>query len=426
MKKIMMAIAPLLILTSCANQAGLSKLNKYLLNKPNKAFNTAQTVTLNQGYIDSLNDFSLDFIQQVNEGNPENPIFSPMSIATCFSMAYDAAEEKTKEELGKLLHYDEDKFNHLDEIKNALLRSAIDDSKNKTYLNISQSFWIDTMSSLDEEYLKTLQDYYFAEAYQGNLSNMYNEVADWINAKTKKYLNVKGEDFKDMLQGALYALLNTVYLKASWYYDFEEKNNTTEQFANLNKSNSRATFMNNTEDGYYYASKDYKIASLPFKDDLEFRMLLPEKDTNYAEVLNDRTALDKLLTVSLDKVSADENGGVLRDKISYKLPQFKVRSSYNLCKMFTDMGIQTPFKSGEANFPRLSGGYISSAEHVAGFEANNQGVEGAAYTIIVISKSAMQEPEPIEFHCDRPFAYAVTTKEGIPVFMGEITNIPNA
>ena len=421
-----MAIAPLLILTSCANQAGLSKLNKYLLNKPNKAFNTAQTVTLNQGYIDSLNDFSLDFIQQVNEGNPENPIFSPMSIATCFSMAYDAAEEKTKEELGKLLHYDEDKFNHLDEIKNALLRSAIDDSKNKTYLNISQSFWIDTMSSLNEEYLKTLQDYYFAEAYQGNLSNMYNEVADWINAKTKKYLNVKGEDFKDMLQGALYALLNTVYLKASWYYDFEEKNNTTEQFANLNKSNSRATFMNNTEDGYYYASKDYKIASLPFKDDLEFRMLLPEKDTNYAEVLNDRTALDKLLTVSLDKVSADENGGVLRDEISYKLPQFKVRSNYNLRKMFMDMGIQTPFKSGEANFPRLSGGYISSAEHVAGFEANNQGVEGAAYTIIVISKSAMPEPEPIEFHCDRPFAYAVTTKEGIPVFMGEITNIPNA
>ena len=421
-----MAIAPLLILTSCANQAGLSKLNKYLLNKPNKAFNTAQTVTLNQGYIDSLNDFSLDFIQQANKDNPENPIFSPMSIATCFSMAYDAAEEKTKEELGKLLHYDEDKFNHLDEIKNALLRSAIDDSKNKTYLNISQSFWIDTMSSLDEEYLKTLQDYYFAEAYQGNLSNMYNEVADWINAKTKKYLNVKGEDFKDMLQGALYALLNTVYLKASWYYDFEEENNTTEQFANLDKSNSRATFMNNTEDGYYYASNDYKIAALPFKDGLWFRMLLPEKGTNYAEVLNDRTALNKLLTVSLDKVSADENGGVLRDEISYKLPQFKVRSNYNLRTMFMDMGIQTPFKSGEADFPRLSGGYISSAEHVAGFEANNQGVEGAAYTIMVVAKSAMTEPEPIRFHCDRPFAYAVTTKEGIPVFMGEITNIPNA
>ena len=151
-----MAIAPLLILTSCANQAGLGRLNKYLLNKPNKAFNAVQKEVLNQNYVDALNDFSIDFIKQVNEGNPENPIFSPMSIATCFSMAYDAAEGKTKEELGKLLHYNEDKFKHLDEIKNALLRSAIDDSKKKTYLDVSQSFWIDTMSSLYEGYLKTL------------------------------------------------------------------------------------------------------------------------------------------------------------------------------------------------------------------------------------------------------------------------------
>ena len=421
-----MAIAPLLILTSCANQAGLAKLDKYLLNKPNKAFNAAPTAALNQGYVDSLNDFSIDFIQQVNKDNPENPIFSPMSIATCFSMAYDAAEGKTKEELGKLLHYDETKFNHLDEIKNALLKSAIDDSSNKTYLDISQSFWIDTFSTLDEGYLKTLQDYYFAEAYKGNLSNMYNEVADWINAKTKKYLNVKGEDFKDMLQGAIYALLNTVYLKASWYYDFEEKNNTTEQFANMDSSTSKAIYMNNTEDGYYYASNDYKIAALPFKDGLWFRMLLPEKGTNYAEVLKNETALNKLLTVSLDKTSADENGVVFRDKISYKLPQFKVRSAYDLIPMFVNMGVKSPFKSGVADFPRLSGGYISAAKHEAGFEANNQGVEGAAYTIIVVSKAAMQEPEPINFHCDRPFAYAVTTKEGIPVFMGEITNLPNA
>ena len=80
MKKIMMAIAPLLILTSCANQAGLAKIDKYLLNKPNKAFNAAPTAALNRNYVDALNDFSIDFIQQVNKDNPENPIFSPYFI----------------------------------------------------------------------------------------------------------------------------------------------------------------------------------------------------------------------------------------------------------------------------------------------------------------------------------------------------------
>ena len=216
-----MAIAPLLILTSCANQAGLAKLNEFALNKPNKVFNTVQTKDLNKGYVDSLKEFSLDFFQQVNKDNPENPIFSPMSIATCFSMAYDAADGETKKELGELLHYDEEAFNHLDEIKNALLRSAINDAKKNTYLNISQSFWADNHSMIHEDYLKTLQDYYFAEAYQGDLPNMYNEVADWINDKTKNYLNVKGEDFQEMLASAIYALLNTVYLKSSWVNEFE-------------------------------------------------------------------------------------------------------------------------------------------------------------------------------------------------------------
>ena len=117
-----MAIAPLLILTSCANQASLAKLNEFALNKPNKAFNTVQTKELNKGYIDSLKDFSLDFFQQVNSGVDKNPVFSPMSIATCFSMAYDAAEGETKKELGELLHYDEEAFNHLDEIKKCFIK----------------------------------------------------------------------------------------------------------------------------------------------------------------------------------------------------------------------------------------------------------------------------------------------------------------
>ena len=197
-----MVVAPLLILTSCANQASLAKLNKFALNKPNKAFNTVSTKAFDKSYIGSLKEFSIDFLQQTNEESIENPVFSPMSIATCFSMAYDAADGETKKEIGELLHYDEESFNHLEEIKNSLLRSAINDAKKNTYLNISQSFWIDQHSTIHKDYLKTLQDYYFAEAYQGDLPNMYNEVADWVNDKTKDYLGVKGEDFQDMLMNS--------------------------------------------------------------------------------------------------------------------------------------------------------------------------------------------------------------------------------
>ena len=428
MKKIMMAIAPLLILTSCANQAGLAKLNEFALNKPNKVFNTVQTKDLNKGYVDSLKEFSLDFFQQVNKDNPENPIFSPMSIATCFSMAYDAADGETRKELGELLHYDEKSFNHLDEIKNALLRSAINDAKKNTYLNISQSFWADNHSMIHEDYLKTLQDYYFAEAYQGDLPNMYNEVADWINDKTKNYLNVKGEEFQEMLSSATYALLNTVYLKSAWTNEFKEDCNYKGDFTNIGETSTKVTYMETkVEDSYYFTGEGYMISSLPFEHDLEFRMLLPNADANYTEVLNNRTALDNLLALPLNTYGVADNasGVTQRGTVEYTIPQFKVRSKFDLVEMFRDRGIVIPFKPGYANFPKFDGGYISKAQHEAGFETNNKGAEGAAYTIIVVSKGGIPE-EPVRFKLDRPFAYAVTTKEGIPVFMGKATSLPNA
>lgn len=423
-----MAIAPLLILTSCANQASLAKLNKYALNKPNKAFNTVQTKELNKSYIDSLKEFSIDFLQQESKNPTENPVFSPMSIATCFSMAYDAADGETKKELGELLHYDEESFNHLDEIKNALLRSAINDAKKNTYLNVSQSFWIDDNSPIDEEYLKILQDYYFAEAYQGDLPNMYNEVADWINDKTKHYLNVRGEDFREMLASAIYALLNTVYLKSSWVNEFKEDRNYKDDFKNIDTTSSKVTYMETkVENSCCFTGDGYMISSLPFEHGLEFRMLLPNDDANYAEVLNDRTALDNLLALPLDKAGIPENASGITNvgTVEYTIPQYKVRSKYDLVDMFREMGIETPFKPGYADFPKLNGGYISRAQHEAGFETNNKGAEGAAYTIIVVAKSAAPE-EPIYFTLDHPFAYAVTTKEGIPVFMGKVTSFANA
>ena len=423
-----MAVAPLLILTSCANQASLAKLNKFALNKPNKAFNTVPTKALDKSYIGSLKEFSIDFLQQTNEESTENPVFSPMSIATCFSMAYDAADGETKKELGELLHYDEKSFNHLDEIKNALLRSAINDAKKNTYLNISQSFWIDQHSTIHEDYLKTLQNYYFAEAYQGDLPNMYNEVADWINDKTKNYLNVKGEDFQDMLMGATYALLNTVYLKSAWTNEFKEDRNYKGDFANIGATSTKVTYMETkVEDSYYFTGEGYMISSLPFEHDLEFRMLLPNADANYTEVLSNRTALDNLLALPLNTYGVADNasGVTQRGTVEYTIPQFKVRSKFNLVNMFREMGVVEPFKPGYADFPKFSGGYISAAQHEAGFETNNKGAEGAAYTIIVVSKADIPE-EPVEFKLNRPFAYAVTTKEGIPLFMGKVTSLPNA
>ena len=91
------------------------------LNNPNKVFNS-EPQSLDEDYVASLNEFALDFYNVIS--NNQNSVFSPLSIATCYSMLYDGALEQTKAELEAMLHYS-DAFSHLEEIQKMLLNNAI-------------------------------------------------------------------------------------------------------------------------------------------------------------------------------------------------------------------------------------------------------------------------------------------------------------
>ena len=439
MKKLITLIASFLALTSCASQTGqvtsneqepsfsnVPNLGPYKLNDPFKPFNTNPQEEIDKNYIKSLQEFALDFLKETHkEEKDDNPVFSPMSIATCFSMAMDAATGQSKEQLESLLHYD-DSFDHLPAIKTALLKNAINDAVKHTYVNISQSAWINEEAyrdGFDEEYSKLLQDNYFAEFYKGPLPEMYNEVADWINSKTNNYLNVKGEQFRELLEGAVFALLNTIYFKSDWHTGFDEEENYNDFFNNFDGTKKITEFMKKIEENqYYYESSNYRIASIPFEHGLEFRFLLPNENTSYMDILDDRTALNKMLTVPLNGLFEDEDGLIKRDNLKYEIPQVQVRQQYNLVDMCRNMGITSPFEP-RGEFPPIKG-YIAKSIHEAGFEINNQGGEGAAYTVIVFEK-AITAPQSIELNLNHPFAYSVSTSDGIPLFMGKVTNFAN-
>ena len=55
----------------------------YLLNNPNKIYNSP-VATIDTNYVASVQTFSTNFLNALE--NKENNLFSPVSIATCFSM----------------------------------------------------------------------------------------------------------------------------------------------------------------------------------------------------------------------------------------------------------------------------------------------------------------------------------------------------
>ena len=407
MKKSVSLLAILLVLSGCTNSAGGYVKPKNQVNDPNKTFNTKKIKNSDEKYVESLQSFAIDFYQALDK--KANQVFSPLSITTCYSMLYDGAEGQAKEELGKLLHYD-NSFNHLDEIKNMLLNCAIDVPSDKTFLNVSQSLWSKSNGTFNNDYINKMTEYYYAELFDDVdfVGEGGKLISDWINYKTEKFLDVSPKDFNFDINTE-FVLLNTIYLKSQW---------AQKGLFYGDKNESNVTFMKGkVEKSHFYKKDAYRIASLDYKQGIKLNILLPNEDANYSEVLGNEIALKELL--NFEKFNEYE-----QIDIEWSLPLFKVKQDYDLTSVLTNLGLtKATFEMPDlSSMTKAADLYISSSTHKAGVEINNDGVKAAAYTGITVStKSAPSKAE--YFNVNHPFAYSITNSNGYPLFMGVINNL---
>ena len=83
--------------------------------------------------------------------------------------------------------------------------------------------------------------------------------------------------------------------------------------------------------------------------------------------------------------------------------------------------------SAKADFTPLAakteGFALSSATHAAMVEIDENGVTGAAFTMLAVAESAMEMDEMLDFVLDRPFLFMVTGADGSVLFSGIIQNV---
>ena len=148
------------------------------------------------------------------------------------------------------------------------------------------------------------------------------QASSYINDKTNNFLNLTEKDFEEMA-GILW-LLNTIYTKSEWVKEFDVKNNFDGNFANLDKSTSKVTYMNRTDEGaLYYETDNYCISSLALKHGLNFNILLPKKSADYQKVLSDKAALNNMYNFKNLRIG---NYG----QVNYIVPKFEDRQKYDL------------------------------------------------------------------------------------------------
>lgn len=390
------------------------------INRPNKVFNTKVEKAVDADYVNALQQFTLDYYGLLD--NNENQVFSPLSIATCYSMLYEGCDGKTRQELENMLHYD-DSFNHIEEIQNMLLRCAINDSSNNTYLDIAQSVWLKHDGIFKQEYIDYLTNNYYAEAFENiNFATTGKQLAaQWVNSKTNNFLDVKPSDFDTFNGLTAMVLFNTIYLKSAWAVEnlFEETSNNQKEFDNRDGTTSTVTFMNgHINNSAYYSTDEYMISSLPYNHGMNLNILLPT--SNNDAVLKDNDILNSLL--NFKKLQNLETA-----KVVWNLPSFKMKSDYGLIPLLRQLGLEETF-SQFPNFDRMvvpdykDQLFIRESRHVAGIEVNNKGVEAAAYTYVQVDEKSAVE-KTVRMNINHPFAYSITTQEGYPLFMGIVNQL---
>ncbi|MBE5842223.1 MAG: serpin family protein [Butyrivibrio sp.] len=375
------------------------------------------TITPNPDFNKSL----IEFVEQ-NGFSQENYMVSPTSFRAALALAASGADNETKDQILAAMG-----FSSMEEVNawynsvnssidnfDSLLKEAKksfkenkewygDDAKEpEGAFQMANSIWSNTDASgkLSKDYIKYVQKNYDAAAENVDSSHITDKVNSWINEKTKGLI----PEISGNMSNVAVALVNTVYLRTSWLESFSNYSTTQDDFTTIDGSTVKKDFMQQTNSFKYYEDEKGKFVVLPMNGGINAVFILGEVDDIMGK-LEDATY----------------------EEVDVKLPKFEIESSFSnneLIDYMVSQGATLPFTE-DADFSVMSKDMslvISDIIQKTKIKVDEDGIEAAAATAIMMKESAMEITEIKEFHADKPFKFMILTDSETPepLFCGQL------
>jgi serine protease inhibitor len=398
------------ILCMMAVMAGCAK------DKPEQKKELVQvSLTPNQkSLVLSNNAFGFDVFRTINrsENSDKNVFISPLSISLALAMTYNGANGDTKTEMQNTLRFpdlSEDEINgYFQKLSNTLL-----DLDPTVKLGIANSIWYRLGFSVLPDFLSINESYYNAEVRGLDFSDpasveiINNWCATKTNEKIKKVLDDIGPD-------VVMYLINAIYFKGQWTYDFDKDLTTEGPFHLSTAETSTVSFMHQKGTFDYYSNDSLQLLEMPYgQGNFSMVVLLPKPGYSVS------TLADGLTPEIWNGWLADTS----KANVDIAMPKFRFEYERILNDDLIGLGMVKAF--GPADFSNINpsaGLYISMVKHNSFVEVNEEGTEAAAVTVVEIVEVSM--PSFIPFVADRPFLFAIreTTTNTI-LFMGKVSSL---
>lgn len=355
--------------------------------------------------------FSLDLHREIAPSG--DACWSPYSVASALGLVLQAANGRTAEELSALFGTgDPDIAKQLELLRDAATLDA-GSGDDEPVIAVSNTLWAWDGLPVKDAFRTDLAGWPGAKV----------ELAPFVTdpEKARQAINADvAETTRDLIEelvpeGAVTSdtvasLVNALYLKVGWRNRFADHRTSDEEFHAPSGSYPVPT-MRQVERLPYASGHGWQVVTLPAAGGVEAVVLLPETDLAEAERTLDADLLDTLLAARK------------KCQLELLLPKLKLTMNAQLVPALQRLGVSTLF-TNEADLSQLSEDprlAVSDVLHEAVLKIDEEGLEGAAATAVMIRLASVVLDEPFEVRVDRPFLLLVRhAATGAVYFMARV------
>lgn len=360
--------------------------------------------------------FALGLHRAIAPDPGTNACWSPYSVASALGLVAAGARGLTRDELAMLLL--DDKDGDLTAL-GALLTAAgqLDEARtgqDEPVIAVANTLWTDASIEVRTDFVTELGRWSSGKVREAPFREAPPQARDMINtdvAKTTRELIPELLPPDAIHPDTVSALVNALYLKCAWRYRFTEDATAPRPFHTPSGAVEAPT-MELTERIGYAAVDGWQVVELPAVGGIEAVVLLPDGDLSAAEPALDADTLAALLDAPKPT------------RIALRLPRLRVRLRTELTPALHQLGVRTVF-TRDADLDGISPSplAVQAVLHESVLELDEQGLEGAAATAVLMRMVSLPTGAPVAVHVDRPFLLLVRHKAtGMTHFLARVTD----
>lgn len=367
----------------------------------------------------SSNEFGFEFFRRAIalSDNSVNMMVSPLSISMALGMTRNGAANATLDSMNKTLFVSGLSETEINEACKSIIETftSLDPD---VKMQIANSIWNRQGFEVNPDFLNTNKNYFDAEITSLDFSNpeSVNTINSWVDDKTNHLIKKIVDQIPD--EAVMY-LINAIYFKGQWKYQFEPKDTKELDFL-VNGANVKVPTMRQKTNLRYFKNENFEAVEMPYNQgNFNCTVILPEAGKTIGDIAPELTLTNWTSWIN----------EFLEYEVTLEIPKFKYEyEEKNVKPVLKDMGMGIAFDDNLADFSRINLNYqlfISDIKHKTFIETNEEGTEAAAVTSVEVGTTSVNpdEPQPVLVQINRPFIYLITEKSSQTIlFIGAVND----